>query len=159
MFGYTERYTDLNGDDRPMMVFGDIPYAEPPVGPLRLRPPVPLSKEKGNCWKGTYAAVTTSIYKGCPQLYQGDLYGQEDCLYLNVRTPSREGKRPVLVWIHGGSFIEGNKDWWGASPDGEFTSAMDVVTVSFNYRLGMLGFLTVDENWITKGKNVSYSVT
>lgn len=123
-------------------VWRGIPYAAPPVGPLRFqapREPIP--------WKGVRPAVhfapaamqrereTMKFLNDCPS------YKSEDCLYLNVWSPGADGrKRPVMVWIHGGSFTYGS----GSSPmyDGaSFAEKGDVVVVTINYRLGVFGFL------------------
>ena len=147
--GVKEDFTDLKGEQRTMLVFGDVPYAQPPIGPLRLRRPVPVSRERGTCWSGMLSANITNSRRSCPQKYLDIMYGNEDCLYLDVRTPSRDGKRPVMVWIHGGSLTIGHKQASGYHADTEFTSDMDIVSVNINYRLGMLGFLTIEENWVT----------
>lgn len=115
-----------------------IPYAHPPVGHLRFRKPVPSES-----WNGTYDA--THPKHSCIQprfsvifIVPTDL--SEDCLYLNVWTtgPKRPLK-PVLVWIHGGAFKFGSSHerWYNGAA---LAALNDVVVVSFNYRLGMLGF-------------------
>jgi para-nitrobenzyl esterase len=123
-------------------VFLGIPYAEAPVGDLRLRPPRPA---RG--WRGTRAA--TRFGAAQPQREDplvgalGLLHGahcDEDCLTLNVFTPACDaGARPVLVWLHGGAFIGGT----ACVPlyDGRRLAARgDVVVVTLNYRVGALGF-------------------
>lgn len=65
--------------------------------------------------------------------------GVEDCLFLNVYSPSLSGNRAVMVWIHGGSFSGGSGDSWIYGPD--FLVNDGVVVVTFNYRLGVLGFM------------------
>jgi len=118
-----------------------IPYAAPPTGDLRWRPPVPAQP-----WQGTRPA--TAFGPACPQLVAPDtgvmeLPGNmsEDCLYLNVWTPARGGneKLPVMVFIHGGSFLQGA----GSMPlyNGTNLAKKGVVAVNLNYRLGPLGFL------------------
>ncbi|MFE2287075.1 carboxylesterase/lipase family protein [Streptomyces sp. NPDC059443] len=127
-----------------LAVFKGVPYAAPPVGPLRWRPAQPHPG-----WSGTLDA--TAYGSGSPQaVREGDpmLGGHgfppfdEDCLTLNVWTPAADGaRRPVLVWIHGGAFISGS----GAMPNysGEtFARDGDLVVVNLNYRLGPLGLLT-----------------
>ncbi|MEO5680284.1 MAG: carboxylesterase family protein [Acidimicrobiales bacterium] len=122
--------------------FLGIPYAAAPTGPLRLRPPQPPHP-----WDGEHDATVAGPV--APQR-QGPLervfggYGEvaEDCLTVNVWTPGADpaAARPVLVWVHGGSFTTGA----GAIPwyDGSRLVARgDVVVVSLNYRLGALGFL------------------
>ncbi|MFJ4656981.1 carboxylesterase/lipase family protein [Nocardia sp. NPDC088792] len=113
--------------------FEGIPYAAPPVGALRWQSPQPAAS-----WTGVRAA--TSPGSNCPQ---GKDQGNEDCLYLNVATPATapaDGKLPVLVWIHGGSFTSGNGAMYGP---GKFMTRGDgpMIVVTINYRLGALGFL------------------
>ena len=116
--------------------FLGIPYAAPPVGPLRWRPPQPAAP-----WTGIRDA--TAFAPHCPQPPSG--FGvastSENCLYLNVYTPAdaRAGARdlPVMVWIHGGAFIAGESDDY--NPAGLVRHGVIVVTI--NYRLGALGFL------------------
>ncbi|XP_057302658.1 uncharacterized protein LOC130636827 [Hydractinia symbiolongicarpus] len=125
-------------------IFKGIPYAVPPVGNLRWTPPVRLSDgEKKHCWKGVYPA-----HKFRSKCVQG-MEGFEDCLYLNVYTPtlSNTSKLPVFVWIHGGYLLTGYGNMFGYSPSGEFIHAMGVVAVSMNYRLNAFGFLTLRELW------------
>lgn len=120
-----------------------IPFAEPPVGKLRFKPPKPKAR-----WEGTLDAVRTA----CPQLKiplfaMDDVTFTEDCLHLNVWVPNRarqEGsKRPVLVWIHGGGFTFGGANY--ANYTGAVIAALtDVVVVSMNYRLGVLGFMSAN---------------
>ncbi|MFF5532447.1 carboxylesterase/lipase family protein [Streptomyces cinerochromogenes] len=128
-------------------VFQGIPFAAPPTGGLRWRPPRPAAR-----WSGVRDA--TAPAHPCPQppltLLPGGgpvLPGEsnrtgsttEDCLYLNVWTPARTGGRPlpVLVWLHGGSNAYGA----GSDYDGTALTARGVVVVTVNYRLGALGFL------------------
>jgi para-nitrobenzyl esterase len=86
-------------EEGPTLVFKGIPYAKPPVGPLRFMPPQP-----GASWKDTLSCEKF----GSPASQgggQGGLKGNEDCLTLNVYTPTtaRDAKLPVLVWVHGGA--------------------------------------------------------
>lgn len=120
--------------------FLGIPYAAPPVGTLRWRRPEPAPP-----WKGVLDA--TQYPDRCFQppmpasLDLGEIPGElsEDCLYLNVFTPAIDNaKRPVLVWIHGGGFIQGSANDLDPS---HFARQNDIVVVAMNYRLGMLGFL------------------
>jgi para-nitrobenzyl esterase len=130
--------TGRNADVR---VYRGVPYAAPPVGDLRWRPPQPPAswqgvreaREFGNaCWQTPYASGS---------LYQAKLPPlSEDCLYLNIWTGAKSAKDhlPVMVWIHGGAFTRGS----GAtdSYDGENFARKGVVLVTINYRLGVFGF-------------------
>ena len=117
-------------------LFAGIPYAAPPVGPLRFQPPAPAT-----AWKGVRDASKPG--PRCIQDPGGDLeFGRqsdEDCLTLNVWTPVATGApKPVMVWIHGGSFTGGS----GKTYDGKWlVSRGDIIVVTINYRLGTLGFL------------------
>lgn len=123
-------------------LYRGIPYAAPPVGDLRWRPPQPVIP-----WTGVKAADHFSAV--CMQA-QADTEGtawregtypvSEDCLYLNVWTPARSAdeRLPVMVWIHGGGNVRG-----AASEnqyDGAYFAKKGVVFVSFNYRMGIFGF-------------------
>jgi para-nitrobenzyl esterase len=119
--------------------FKGIPFALPPVGELRWRPPQPAAK-----WQGVRKATTYGA--DCMQIpFPSDaaplgMKPAEDCLYLNVWRPAHAAakKLPVLVWIYGGGFVNG-----GSSPavyDGSPFARDGVIFVSFNYRLGRFGF-------------------
>jgi para-nitrobenzyl esterase len=121
--------------------FLGIPYAAPPSGGLRWRPPQPVAS-----WAGVREAFEPGPIAPQPPpapgaSLPGDPTAQdEDCLRLNVWTPSTDGSRPVMVWIHGGGFSSGT----GASRlfRGDLLARRgDVVVVTVNYRLGALGFL------------------
>jgi para-nitrobenzyl esterase len=111
-----------------------IPYAAPPVGPLRWRPPQAATR-----WHGIRAA--TKFAPHCPQPATpfGRASTSENCLYLNVFRPAgpRGHDLPVMVWIHGGGFVAGESDDY--NPSGLVADGVIVVTI--NYRLGALGFL------------------
>lgn len=124
--------------------FKGVPFAEPPVGPRRWAPP-----SKRQAWSG----IREAVHVGPAALQGTSLLDQiipeqvgtqsEDCLYLNVWTPGLDGgKRPVMVWIHGGAFAIGS----GGGPmyKGEHLARLgDVVVVTINYRLGSFGFLNL----------------
>jgi para-nitrobenzyl esterase len=131
--------------------FKGIPFAAPPVGDLRWKPAQPAA-----AWHGVHAA--DKFGPVCLQPHQPrrvpdnravDLPDSpptsEDCLYLNVWTPARSAsaRLPVMVWIFGGAYTEGS----GSSPhdQGDHLAAKGVVVVTFNYRLGALGFLAHPE--------------
>jgi para-nitrobenzyl esterase len=123
----------VTGDHRS---FDGIPYAAPPVGPLRWAPPRPAEP-----WRGTRDATRPG--NECPQTagFLGDPPSTtEDCLYLNVTTPRGIGARklPVMFWIHGGGFYSGAGSLYGA---GRLAEQGDVIVVTLNYRLGVFGFL------------------
>jgi para-nitrobenzyl esterase len=115
-------------------VYKGIPYAAPPVGELRWKPPQPPKP-----WNNIL--VADKFPDMCPQppLLPGPQ--SEDCLRLNVWTPARSAadKLPVMVWIHGGGFIIGASSQ--PAYDGEALAAQGVVLVTINYRLGIFGFL------------------
>ena len=117
--------------------FLGLPYAAPPTGKLRWRPP-----QLAAAWSGVRDA--TKFGPSCPQATMGNPFLppgpiSEDCLYLNVYTPAaRPGaNRPVLVWIHGGGLVQDG----GRNYDGTKLAADGAVVVTINYRLGALGFL------------------
>lgn len=118
--------------------FQGIPYAAPPVGDLRFRPPEPAQP-----WEEERDA--TAPGSPCPQLAGAtnpQASTDEDCLFLNVTTPAgldaAAGDLPVMVWIHGGSWRTGS----GANYDASALALEgDVVVVTVNYRLGPFGFL------------------
>ncbi|MGX5657374.1 carboxylesterase/lipase family protein [Geodermatophilus nigrescens] len=127
------------GDHR---LFQGIPFAAPPVGDLRFRPPQPVQP-----WEETLDA--TQPASACPQvssLTNPTSSTEEDCLYLNVTTPAgldaRRDRLPVMVWIHGGSWRTGSGDRYDAS---KLALEGDAVVVTVNYRLGPLGFLAQDD--------------
>ncbi len=117
-------------------VFRGIPYAAPPVGELRWRPPQPVNPWEGvrdasefgaTCAAAGWGAAPGSIQQG----------SSEDCLFLNIWRPAgaaKNAKLPVMVWIHGGSFVGGS-----GNTSGNGFATKGVILVSFNYRLGRLG--------------------
>ncbi|HWQ34295.1 MAG TPA: carboxylesterase/lipase family protein [Blastocatellia bacterium] len=124
--------------------FRGIPFAAPPVGELRWKPPQPVVK-----WQGVRRAD-----KFGPRCMQRPIFGDmnfrsdgmsEDCLCLNVWTPAKSGreKLPVLVYFYGGGFVAGD----GSEPryDGESMAKKGIVAVTVNYRLGVFGFFAHPE--------------
>lgn len=131
----------MAGRNPDVTVYKGIPYAAPPVGALRWRPPAPAP-----AWKGVRKA--DRFGHACPQPAEFGASEQdmsEDCLTLNVWTGAQaeDAPRPVLVWIYPGGFIGGS----GSDPlfDGEGMARKGIVVVTFNYRLGALGFLATPE--------------
>jgi hypothetical protein len=105
-------------------VFKGIPYALPPVGNLRWQMPKPLSTRNGTCWRLTRQAKQFASSCVQPRTfgdYHSPVVGSEDCLYLNVWTPSLDpiAHLPVLVWIHGGNLVYGSGNDPSWSPNGE----------------------------------------
>jgi para-nitrobenzyl esterase len=124
--------------------FLGIPYAAPPVGDLRWKPPVAVAK-----WTGVRKAKDFGAH-----CMQGNVFGDmtfrdpggsEDCLSLNVWVPAKpsQPKLPVMVWIYGGGFVAGSTS--EARQDGTQLAQQGVVVVSMNYRLGIFGFLVHPE--------------
>lgn len=130
-----EERTSLLGDR--YLSWKGIPYAEPPVGNLRFADPVP---HRG--WSGIRDATSHGNSCAIAGIIREQI-GNEDCLFLNVYTQSIIGRRPVMVWIHGGAFILGSGDDAMYGPDYFVTE--DVVYVTLNYRLGILGFLSTGD--------------
>ena len=134
-----------------LYVFKGIPYAAPPVGELRWMPPAPHQP-----WDGVRPAVEFGAI--APQLPMSPLPGKEreeepqseSCLFLNIWTPGLDdARRPVMVWIHGGAFSIGS----GSETmyrGGKLAATGDIVLVTVNYRLGVLGFLNLNE--LTRGR-------
>ncbi len=119
--------------------FLGIPYAAPPVGDLRWRPPQPAA-----AWQGTRQA--TAFGGTCAQPQRGVFAAPsntEDCLYLNVYTPDKttatRAKRPVMVWFHGGGLFSGESNDYDGS---KLVKRGGVVVVTINYRVGALGFFS-----------------
>jgi para-nitrobenzyl esterase len=139
--GKIQGYVSRDGQIR---IFKGIPYAAPPVGQLRWKPPQPAAK-----WHNT--RQTTSFGNHCmqPNLYDDMIFhdpGQsEDCLTLNIWTPAKnkDAKLPVMVWIYGGGFTAGSTS--EARQDGENLAHKGVIVVSMNYRLNIFGFFVHPE--------------
>ena len=145
------------GGTADMRVFKGIPFAAPPVGPLRWRPPQPVTR-----WTG----VRPADQYGAPCMQPIDTRGgrpggpapanpppNEDCLYLNVWTEaaSDSERRPVIVWSHGGAFTIGT----GSGREGEALARKGVVVVAYNYRLGPFGFFAHPELTTESERNAS----
>jgi para-nitrobenzyl esterase len=119
-----------------MRAFLGIPYAAPPVGSLRWRPPQPAA-----AWPGIRDATQFAPHCAQPATPFGVASTSEDCLYLNVYTPPSAmrgvASAPVMVWIHGGALVTGESDDYNPA----MLVARGVIVVTLNYRLGALGFL------------------
>ena len=122
-----------------VLAWRGIPYAKPPVGDLRFRPP-----EAPEAWDGTRDALGYGNRSLQPELGPEPEAPPmaEDCLYLNVTAPADASGRPVLFWLHGGGFEAGQGP--NQADDGvPFAQSHGLVVVTVNYRLGALGFLDV----------------
>ena len=139
--GVIEGYHDMNLG---LKLFFGVPYAKPPVGPLRWKAPQPLED-----WKGVKPTK-----KFGPRAVQTNIFGDmqfrsdgisEDCLYLNVWSPSTYNKKnlPVLVYFYGGGYVAGD----GSEPryDGASMAKKGIVVVTVNYRLNIFGFFAHPE--------------
>ena len=135
--------------DHKVRAFKGIPFAAPPVGDLRWKPPQPAA-----AWQGVRAAKEFGHHCYQSATYKDMVFHDpgpsEDCLTLNVWTPTNAttGSLPVMVWIYGGGFVAGGTS--ERRQDGQYLAHKDVVVVSMNYRLGIFGFFTypqlVDES-------------
>ncbi len=117
--------------------FLGIPYAAPPVGNLRFKPPQPHA-----AWSGTLDA--TKPGSSCPQVATpfGKASVNEDCLFLNVYTPNPvKTNLPVMIWIHGGAFVSGEGSDY--DPGATLVAQGNTIVVTINYRLGAFGFLAL----------------
>lgn len=144
-------------EDGKVAAFLGVPFAEPPVGDLRWRAPQPLSNSvTKRIVTGFAPACMQSMrildwYRSMAEQFGGsadyyeDLQVSEDCLYLNVWTPSlqSDANLPVMVWVHGGS----NKSGWSYELNyhGHKLAQQNVVVVSVGYRQGVFGFLSHPE--------------
>jgi para-nitrobenzyl esterase len=139
------------GSDLRAVAFLGVPYAAPPIGALRWKPPQPPRS-----WSGTRNA--DNFGSPCPQLparWFPYIKGSEDCLYLNIWTPDIQANelRPVVLYLHGGSNTQG---YGQMTPLGLPLSRMGLVVVSANYRLGPFGFfahpaLTAESQYHSSG--------
>ena len=135
--------------------FLKIPYAKPPLGDLRWKPPAKVAAWTGTRHESEFAA-------GCPQNKSGGSAASdsEDCLYLNVWTPNpKPSKAPVMIWIHGGGDFAGSAgDMVPSSTqlwfDGKvFAQKHGIVVITFNYRLGPFGFFRGIQSFAGEGSN------
>ena len=136
-----------SGRSPDVRVYKGVPFAAPPVGDLRWKPPQAAAP-----WQGVRQAIqfgnscmqrpfpTNGVYSAAPPPPVS-----EDCLYLNIWTPAKsaDDRLPVMVWIHGGGFAHGTGA--AAGYDGENLARKGVVVVTINYRLGIFGFLALPE--------------
>lgn len=141
----------INGNNPIFTVFKGIPYAKPPVGELRWKAPQPVEPWEGVRMCHEYSAIPYQFRGKMGRIPNTDMYQKEfyqyrepmseDCLYLNIWTPAKNEneKLPVMFWVHGGANICGSGT--EVQVDGEGFNKRGVILVSFNYRVGVLGFM------------------
>jgi para-nitrobenzyl esterase len=147
----TGQISGVAGKNPDVRVYKGIPFAAPPVGELRWKPPQPAGRWEGVLTADTFGSQCVQGGGGArgaaPKGGKGGgaASGSEDCLYLNVWTAAQSAseKRPVLVWSHPGGYTSGS----GSSPqfDGEALAKKGVIVVTHNYRLGVFGFFAHPE--------------
>ncbi|KAF5307296.1 hypothetical protein FQR65_LT07012 [Abscondita terminalis] len=118
--------------------FRGIPFAKPPIGKRRFKAPSSMSKN--------LTGIIIDASQDVPRCVEFILEPRdsEDCLYLNVYTPELKRHLPVIVWIHGGGFMYGGNDYYTYDP--EYLIQEKIVVVTINYRLGIFGFLSTEDN-------------
>jgi CubicO group peptidase (beta-lactamase class C family) len=125
-------------------VFKGIPYALPPIGERRWKPPAPMTT-----WHEVRDATRFGPACQQPSAPAGSIYAEtypamsEDCLSLNIWTPAEAKSAPVFVWIHGGNLVRGSSQQ--AMFDGATLVKRGIVVVSINYRLGVFGYFAQRE--------------
>ena len=122
----------------PVCVYKGVPYAAPPVGKLRWRPPEAPARRSEVLKADRFSAECIQGASDYPGVKKSPR--SEDCLYLNIWRPQKSGAFPVMLWIHGGSLTSGSgivPIYWGD----RMAAEKDVVVVTINYRLGLYGFL------------------
>ncbi|KAM4618949.1 fatty acyl-CoA hydrolase precursor, medium chain [Polymixia lowei] len=153
--GLRGQYVTVKGKETGVHAYLGVPFAKPPVGPLRLAPPQPVEKWEGVrdatqqphiCVQSKQLLEELFIKIGGVTVDLPDI--SEDCLYLNIYTPAKaapNAKLPVMVWIHGGGLTSGSASIYDGS---SLAAYQDVVVVLVQYRLGLLGFLSTGDEHI-----------
>lgn len=133
--------------DADVCTFLGIPYATPPTGTRRFQPPAEATPWTGVRDAGAFgppAPQNSGASNKDAVLPGGSSPWSEDCLTLNVWTPDLTGKRPVLLWLHGGGFFAGSSGWT-LTEGTALARQHDVTIVSVNHRLGLFGYLHLAE--------------
>ena len=143
--GFISRYPNISARFNSVNKFLGVPFASPPVGKLRLKPPQPpkewkphvrQAKEHGAlCMQGNGLEFLT-------KLFAKNFSYSEDCLYLDIYTPNVTLNLPVMVWIHGGGYDSGTSVTFPA----DILSLQGVVVVVIQYRRGAFGFFTTGDS-------------
>ncbi|KAL0968450.1 hypothetical protein UPYG_G00267000 [Umbra pygmaea] len=151
--GLRGQYVSVKGKETVIQAYLGVPFAKPPVGPLRLAPPQPVER-----WEGVRDATQQPLMclqdrqftVGLAKMLSMTLeipVASEDCLYLNIYTPAKPAEKtnlPVMVWIHGGGLMLGS----ASAYDGSALAAyQDVVVVLIQYRVGMMGFFSTGDKY------------
>lgn len=145
--------------------FLNVPFAAPPVGPLRFRSPQPNSgwSDTLQCTQPGNACINSEVTELLTCGWHLEhMDGDEDCLNLNIYLPpvsQSSALLPVMFWIYGGAFVSGN-NWHGGDTNGGFDGSKlakqhNVIIVATNYRLGAFGFMALDELRQEKGEHNS----
>ncbi|VVC41619.1 Hypothetical protein CINCED_3A013561 [Cinara cedri] len=139
----------VSRNGRDFKAFQGIPYAKPPIGDLRLKDPEPLISWDVDILNATSEPKFCIQKNYISYIPDSKVSGHEDCLYLNVYTPKIPKEEdteflPVMVWIHGGGYFA----WHGGSSffDPQYLLDKNIIFVSMNYRLGILGFLSTEDD-------------
>jgi para-nitrobenzyl esterase len=136
-------------------VFKGIPFAAPPLGAARWKPPAPVSSWTGIRKAIEFGAACIQPPTPIPNIYSSDIGAtSEDCLTLNIWAPATAANAPVFVWIHGGALVKGSAKetfYDGAN----LATRGGIIVVSINYRLGVLGYLAHPELSAESAQGVS----
>lgn len=135
-------------------IFKGIPYAQPPIGDLRWKPPAPTPDWKEEFDAADFGPACVQYRADTKSIYAENLKAvSEDCLSLNVWKPKKARKAPVFVWIYGGALRGGASSV--SMYDGEALAKKGIVVVSINYRVGILGYLAHPELSAESPDNIS----
>ncbi|XP_064640683.1 carboxylesterase 5A-like [Lineus longissimus] len=141
-----QEHLRLYGENYQLNAFRGIPYAEPPVGKLRFKRPVPKARSQDGFNATAYGDACMQSFWADPLHFPDRFPTSEDCLFLNVFAPvsaNHTNKKPVMFFIHGGAFVIGASQQFDGRP---LAAYGDVVTVTTNYRLGPFGYLSTGDS-------------